>query len=206
MTTPAIVPPDVAALRAKFFPFTSPSGFTIKAVSVDELRAFLKTSFDSVFPDRGSGNPFQPDQERAEKMWPMMKLYEGCHQENFLFYDPSGEPVGWHMGEAEDPLTFYMRNTGVLPRAQNSGLYKVFFKQLISYLTAIGYERITSQHQATNRRILILKLKEGFDIAGMELTERWGPLVKLVKLLPTDRREAFYKHYGMLEHLDSKKS
>lgn len=205
MTNSPAAKPDLDVLRAKFFPFES-SGFTIKAVSFDELREFLKHNFNSVFPDRGANTPFQPDQLRAETMRPMLKLYEGCHQEHFLFYDKAGEPVGWHMGEAEDALTFYMRNTGVLPRVQNQGLYKVFFKQLIAYLKAIGYERVTSQHQATNRRILILKLQEGFDIAGMELTERWGPLVKLVKLLPNDRREAFYKHFGMTEHMEPRKS
>ena len=85
MTTSAAARPDLTTLRAQFFPFTSPSGFTIKPVSLDELREFLKLNFDAVFPDRGGHTPFQPDLARAEKMRPMMKLYEGCHHKHFLF-------------------------------------------------------------------------------------------------------------------------
>jgi hypothetical protein len=38
----------------------------------------------------------------------------------------------------------------------------------------------------------------------MEMTENWGALVKLVKILPRDRRETFYKMFGDSNHLDQK--
>jgi hypothetical protein len=77
----------------------------------------------------------------------------------------------------------------------------VFLSKYIDYLTACGYERITSEHQPTNTAVLISELKFGFSIAGMELQERWGTLVKLVYLIPEDRRRSFANKYGMIDHL-----
>lgn len=193
--------PDIEKIRERFFPYQLPSGFIIKAVPEEEMRAFLNTAFKDVFPESGEHPRFLLSPERREQLQPMYKLYKVLHHESFLFFDQNGSPVGWHMGEAEDMLTYYMRNTGVVPSLQNNGIYKAFLRRLTEYLTAIGYERISSHYQATNRRILIFKLKEGFDIAGFELTENWGPLVKLVKLLPQDRRESFYRQYGKLDHM-----
>lgn len=78
---------------------------------------------------------------------------------------------------------------------------KVCIKNFLKDLKEIGYERLSSHHQATNRAILITKLKFGFVIAGVELTERWGVLVKVIKLLRKDRRESFYKQFGLIEHM-----
>jgi GNAT superfamily N-acetyltransferase len=105
------------------------------------------------------------------------------------------------MGEADDAFTFYMRNTGILPEFRNRGIYRAFCERLTSYLAAIGYERISSHHKGTNRPILITKLKMGFSISGIDFNESWGPLVKMVKLLPADRREAFYRQFGSTNHL-----
>ena len=134
----------------------------------------------------------------------MKQRYAVLHHEWFLFLDPKGNPVGWHMGETEDAVTFYMRNTGILPKFQNHGIYEAFFSSFLAYLSEIGYERVTSQHQATNRRILIMKLKRGFDVAGLELTENWGPLIKLVRIIVPDRRLSFYRQYGRVEHYRAK--
>jgi len=131
-------------------------------------------------------------------------LYDTVHHEWFLFLDPKGSPIGWHMGEAEDFQTFYMRNSGILPEFQNRGLFTKFSETFARYLEELGYERISSHHKPTNRAILILKLKQGFDVAGMEMTENWGSLVKMVKILPRDRKEAFYKMFGDPSHLDQK--
>lgn len=196
--------PDITSLRQKFWPFTTSQGFTIRPCTADELRAFQKDHFAEIFPTRDGSVPFPTTAEIANRIRPMIDLCYGNHIEYFMMFDANGTPVGWHMGEAEDAITYYLRNTGFLPRVQNQGLYTSFAEHIEKYLTAIGYERLTSQHQSTNRRILIRKLKDDFDIAGVELTERWGPLIKLVKLLPRDRREAYARAYGSLEHIKTR--
>jgi len=192
---------DFAKIREKYFPLRLDNGFSVKAVDEKEMREFISTAFNKVFPRGSDYFCFQPDKERSAKGIPLRKLYNIIHHEWFLFYNSEGNPVGWSMGEAEDFQTFYMRNTGILPEHQNRGLYTGFARAIADYLRELGYERITSQHKPTNRAILILKLKQGFDVAGLEMTENWGALVKLVKILHHDRREAYYKMFGDTNHL-----
>lgn len=189
-----------ANIRKKHFPVKTAEGFTIRASTKNEVDAFCKKAFASVFAPQEGSLRFTPKGKRRAQNNVMRKRYEVIHHEWFLFVDPKGRPVGWHVGEAEDWATFYMRNTGILPEHQNKGIYDAFFAAFINYLGELGYERVSSQHKATNRRILIMKLKRGFDVAGLELTEGWGPLVKLVRLLTPDRRLSFCRQYGEMAH------
>lgn len=194
---------DQARIRRKYFPVKTQSGFTIVAAPKARVRRVMKRLFKTVFPRQKGSLNYAPSPARRGQLDEMRRRYDVLHHEWFLISDPKGRPVGWHIGEAEDAVSFYMRSTGILPAHQNQGLYADLLAALVPYLGELGYERITSLHKPTNRRILISKLKRGFDIAGMELTENWGPLVKLVKILPPDRRRAFYRQYGEEGHKPS---
>lgn len=187
---------DIESLRAKYFPFTLPKGYVVHPSTKDEVYAFQKLTFDEIFGKRDATQYFRVPEPRFAAAREMSNLYQKLHHEWFLFKTKAGEPVGWFMGEAEDFQTFYMRNTGILPEHQNQGIYTSFAAQLTKYIGEIGYERISSQHKVTNQKILISKLRMGFIICNLELTENWGPMVKLVKLLPKDRQDAFIKAFG----------
>jgi len=195
---------NVTGIRKKYFPLKTKEGFVINPATKEEVMAFFAEAYDKVFKRGGEYVCFRPSKERKELRAPLRSLYDVIHHEWFLFQTPKGEPVGWHMGEAEDFQTFYMRNSGILPEFQNRGIFTEFSKTYARYLEELGYERISSHHKPTNHAMLILKLKQGFDIAGVEMTENWGALVKMVKILPRDRREAFYKMFGDTNHLDQK--
>ncbi|OGR42637.1 MAG: hypothetical protein A2X35_01420 [Elusimicrobia bacterium GWA2_61_42] len=192
---------DMDALRQKYFPLKLKGGLTVRTATKKEVMDLIAKSYDKVFPDRGETPCFRLSPERRKKAQEFWKMYDVLHHEWFLFLDPKGTPIGWHMGEAEDFQTFYMRNTGILPKYQGKGIYGNFLKAFSSYLKALGYERISSQHKPTNKSILILKLKQGFVIGGFEMNENWGALVKMVKILPEDRRESFYRQFGDKVHL-----
>lgn len=196
-----VQPPDIDSIRPKYWPFTLPTGESIRAVSREDLETVSTRYFDEIFPSYKEGVPFHLSGARRDQVKPMSRLYDRVHRESFVFYSAKDEPIGWHIGDAEDMLTYYLRQTAIRPHAQAKGLYTAFCIRLSNYLADIGYERLTSCHQVTNRKMLIRKLKDGFVIAGLEITERWGPMVKLVKLLPEDRREAFYEAFGAAEHL-----
>lgn len=193
--------PDIDKVRKRHFPLKIKGGFSVVPATRKAVFAFLAKNYDKVFPDRGESPCFRMSparRKRAEKFW---KKYEVVHHEWFLFLGPNKQAIGWHMGEAEDFQTFYMRNTGILPAYQGHGLYGSFLNAFISYLGELGYERISSQHKPTNKSILILKLKQGFVIGGLEMTENWGSLVKMVRILPRDRRESFFRQFGDMAHL-----
>lgn len=185
-----------SSIRDKHFP-VSIGDYTIHSASPDELSSFSESNYDAVFPSRRDTPYFNPSGGRRDQIRKRQKAYRIIHHEWFLVkHSPTDATVGWAMGEAEDSVTFYMRNTGILPEHQNKGIYSTYTQALIKYLTELGYERITSHHKATNRRILATKLKLGFDIAGIEFTENWGPLVKLVLLTAPDRKVSFDGLYG----------
>lgn len=121
--------------------------------------------------------------------------YKPGHKEHFLFLK-KGEPVGWSTGETMDFMTYYMRNTGILPKHQNRGLYSIFLQTPTKYLEEIGYQRLSSQHSPDNRKMLITKVKAGFMVTEINLDERWGSLVRLTKFLKNDRAKAFSNCYG----------
>ncbi len=192
---------NIQSVRRKCFPLKIKGGYSIRVATKKEVMDLIAKSYDKVFPDRGDTPCFRMTPERRKKAQEFWKRYDVLHHEWFLFLDPKGKPIGWHMGEAEDYQTFYMRNTGILPEYQGKGLYGAFLKAFVPYLGSLGYERISSQHKPTNKPILILKLKQGFVIGGFEMTENWGALVKMVKIIPQDRRESFYRLFGDMVHL-----
>lgn len=192
---------DMDSMRRKYFPLKIKGGFSVRAATKKEVMDLVAKSYDKVFPGRGETQCFRMSPERRKSAEGFWKMYDVLHHEWFLFLGPKNEPIGWHMGEAEDFQTFYMRNTGIVPKYQGRGLYGAFLKAFTAYLGALGYERLSSQHKPTNKSILILKLKQGFVIGGFELTENWGALVKMVKIIPQDRRESFYRQFGDMVHL-----
>ena len=77
------------------------------------------------------------------------------------------------------------------------GIYSAFLAQLIGYLSARAYERLTTSHHPNNRAALIADLKVGFDIVGFEMHESHGPLVKMAYPIHRDRRQAFERVFSM---------
>jgi L-amino acid N-acyltransferase YncA len=136
----------------------------------------------------------KPGSKEALKMGPCRAEYAKIHSEYFLFYHKK-KVIGWFMGEMEDFETFYMRNTGVIPKHQSKGIYSAFLDQFIKYATELGYQRISSQHAPHNTKIYNLKMSKGFIIVGNENHERWGSLIKLVKFLNKEREKFFIKKF-----------
>jgi RimJ/RimL family protein N-acetyltransferase len=90
-----------------------------------------------------------------------------------------------------------MTSTGILPEYRRRGLYTAFLKGLLSYLYALGYERITSKHQLNNRAVIIAKLRAGFNILGVDADERWGAQVQLGYFFQDDRRRGFERAFSL---------
>jgi hypothetical protein len=90
-----------------------------------------------------------------------------------------------------------MEWSGILPNYRRRRLYSQFLEALIPYLTALGLERITSNHMGNNRPVLIAKLKAGFIITGVTLDERHGMLVWLAKFLVPNRERGFERAFSL---------
>jgi RimJ/RimL family protein N-acetyltransferase len=114
-----------------------------------------------------------------------------------VFYDSDGAPVGWLYGYQEDEETLFIDTVGLVPAFRGLGIYTAFLKQLIAYLGALGYERLTTSHHPDNRAVMIPELKAGFNIVGIELHEYCGPLIKMAYFFHDDRRQGFRRVFSL---------
>ncbi len=192
---------EIETARTKYFPMNLQQGYRVEIASREQLDIFMKEAFGKVFTS-ASELRYQISEAHRAEMKRLRDRYSVLHHEQFLIFDSENNPVGWFTGEAEDGVTFYLRNSGMLPEHQSKGAYAEFGIRFLKYLEELGYERVSSQHKVTNRRVLIAMLKNNFVIVGLELTENWGPLVKLVKHLRNDRSESFHRQFGAMEHMD----
>lgn len=182
-------------IRSKYFPFKISSKITCHISTRDEVLAAANKNYDAVFKDT-----FEP-KVKIKKYSPEWKglestsaEYRKIHSEYFIF-KLDGKIVGWFMGQLEDFETFYMRNTGIIPKHQNKGIYKAFLPHCLKYLKELGYQRVSSQHSPDNGRMFALKMNHGFIIVGSENHDRWGTLVKMVRFLDENRSKAYLKTF-----------
>lgn len=90
-----------------------------------------------------------------------------------------GKFAGWHFGRQDSPTNFQMTNSGVLPEFRRRKIYERLLDSVLEWTKAQGYQSVTSGHHPSNIAVIIPKLKRNFWIAGTELTEKYGLIVRL---------------------------
>lgn len=184
-------------IHAQFFPISLPAGVvgqlvdrTIVAAEIQELNAQIfrlhELRLFQVPPAR------QPDVHRLQQS------YAPSHPKCVVFYtEETHLPVGWFYSYREDAATTFIDTVGFLPAYRRQGLYTAFLPKYLAYVTALGYERVTTTHHPNNRAIMIAELKVGFNIVGLELHESHGPLIRMAYFVHIDRRTSFEHAFSM---------
>jgi ribosomal protein S18 acetylase RimI-like enzyme len=101
-----------------------------------------------------------------------------------------GELVGWSYGWQESAEKYYMCNTGILKEHRRKGIYTALLPEVLKILKAQGFQVAYSRHAATNNDVIIPKLRAGFVISGMEISDKFGTLVHLSYFFNDVRRRA----------------
>ena len=109
------------------------------------------------------------------------------------------EFCGWFTGNQQNAETFYMRNSAVLPRHRRKGLYTALMHEVLNRVEKMGFQIVLSRHCATNNSIIIPKLKAGFVITALELSDRFGTLVHLSYFFNKDRKRIMEFRSGDLK-------
>jgi ribosomal protein S18 acetylase RimI-like enzyme len=154
-------------------------GYTVRTMDFEELEPLLREHHPRVFSRRLD---FDLDaalgaEEKAaiealrNRLGSPFRLAVGVHR--------GDELVGWSFGVQESPERFYMINAGVLPEHQGRGIYSALLPRLLERIRAEGFQVAYSRHAATNNRVLVPKLRAGFVITGLEVSDRFGTLVHL---------------------------
>lgn len=96
-----------------------------------------------------------------------------------IFIRHAGEIIGWHTGRQTSPDQYQMNNTALFTEHHRKGIYTAFLKALLDLLRNEGFQHVISYHHPSNNNVIIPKLKCGFIITGMKLTDDFGTLVEL---------------------------
>jgi RimJ/RimL family protein N-acetyltransferase len=187
-------------IRERFFPMRLPLDVVARSMDREAAQASIKLFNHLIFApglkeEIGVFQAPKARQERVEQLWGM---HIDTHPEWIVFFDKCDEPIGWFYGYMEDEQSFFIDTIGLIPEFRNKGIYQAFLRQVIAYLEAVGYERLTSTHSPNNRGVLIAELKVGFNIVGLELDESRGPAVKVAYLFHEDRRRGFERVFSVI--------
>ncbi len=185
-------------IRAQFFPAQLPTG--ISALPITDVNVFWQTvepMMNAVFPAFGDIGAYEMPAGREANGRALAEVFAAAHHERFLMVDENQQAVGWSFGDMRDRETFFMTSIGLLPAYRQRGIYTAFSQRLLAYLSALGYERVVSNHQTNNRAVVIAKLKLGFNITAVNLDERWGAQVELTYLFQPDRRQGYERAFAL---------
>ncbi len=106
------------------------------------------------------------------------------------------EIVGWSLGTQSSSETYRMANSAVLPDHRRKGIYSALLRYTLDRLRSEGFQTVTSHHHATNNAVLIAKLRAGFILTGMEVTDNYGTLVNTTYFFDERRRHALGVRVG----------
>ncbi len=104
--------------------------------------------------------------------------------------------IGWTYCFQTDAETLYMCNTAIDPQHQRRGVYTALLAAVMQHAKDLGFQVITSRHKAWNNAVIIPKLKAGFIVSGVNISERFGMMVHLTYCIYEARRKAMMAKIG----------
>jgi len=117
-----------------------------------------------------------------------------------------GKLVGFCFGFQDCDSSFSMAASGVLPEHRRKGLYRFLAERMLEISKGMDFPQVSSRHVATNNAVLIAKLKLGFVVTGMELSETFGTLLQLTYFHHPLRRKVFHVRAGLARPDEQAKS
>lgn len=174
-----------------------PKGYEIKELSHEEFGPLWDKHASTIFDDNSQifrVYDWLSDQEKE-----LSKVLRGFMGNPYqlrlgLFYE--NDFVGWSAGHQESAETYYMRNSAVLPEHRKKGLYTALLKHTLKILEGKGFQKIYSRHSSTNNSVIIPKLKAGFTITSLEISDMFGVLVHLTYFPKELRRKMLVYRVG----------
>ena len=158
-----------------------PPGYVVKEVPKDEFFKDFEKLAPKIFSDNLDYETDDIDSKSTrEKIKNLSQQFISSTQYRIhLGVFHKNKLVGWSWGFQHNSFTFYMCNSAVLPTHRRKGIYTFLMQEIIKKVSQAGFTHIYSRHIVTNNEIIILKLRTGFKITSLELSERFGTLVHL---------------------------
>jgi ribosomal protein S18 acetylase RimI-like enzyme len=177
-----------------------PPNFEFKVLSNDDFQKYWNEWGPKIFDANSTSLDTRKVLSEEEKI-PLRELVKNTSQLiklNIGIFE--GEKFcGWFTGDQYNNETFYMRNSAILPEFRRRGLYSALLDDVIERVKELGFQIILSRHTTTNNDIIIPKLKAGFIITAIEISDRFGTLVHLSYFYNQTRRDVMKFRSGDLK-------
>ena len=174
-----------------------PIGYVIREMSAEEFGPLWKEHAPKIFDNNSQifrVFDYLSDDEKSKTK--DLQSFLGQQYQLRLGVFHNGEFAGWSAGHQESSETYYMRNSAILPEHRRKGLYTALLKRAVTTLSEKGFQKIYSRHSATNNDVIIPKLKVGFTISALEVTDMFGVLVHLTYFPKELRRKVMVYRVG----------
>jgi RimJ/RimL family protein N-acetyltransferase len=185
-----------AEVSQQFFPMVLQSGITGELVNRADKANEIRELNAQIF-SRPQLRLFNEPPEREATVQRLRQAYAPSHPECIVFYNDKHLPIGWFYSYRDDVASAYIDTVGFLPTYQGRGLYSAFLPKYLAYARLLELERVVTSHHPNNRAIMIVELKLGFNIVGLELHESSGPLIKMAYFMHADRQDGFREAFNM---------
>ena len=126
----------------------------------------------------------------------ILRTYLSSCYKLFIKITKGEKTIGWLFGRQTDDESFTMMNSGILKEYRNQGIYSKMLQEVLEILKQAGFQKVESQHQASNNQVIIPKLKAGFIITGLEVEDKVGMKVRLTCYLNEKRRDTLKFRIG----------
>lgn len=183
-------------------------GYVVREMSEKSFIEYQKPLGDIVFEEDHSIFPFElmSDVEKSKTSNLLENFYNDQYKLYLGVFDSNDEFVGWHFGYQESGQVFYMCNSAILEEHRRKGLYSGLLEHALAVLIEKGFQVIYSRHNATNNSVIIPKLKAGFVISSLEISDIFGVLVHLKYFTNNTRRKIMDYRTGQIKPDDELES
>lgn len=177
-----------------------PQGYRFVELPKDEFQEYWKKWGEIIFKANDTSLDLQRIYSEQEKN-DLRKL--GQNLSNLVDFNlcifKEDEFCGWFTGDQYSNDTFYMRNSAILPDHRRLGLYSALMFEVLKRTHELGFQTVLSRHVTTNNSIIIAKLKAGFVITALEVSDRFGTLVHLTYFFNETRKKTMRFRSGDLK-------
>lgn len=172
--------------------------YEVRELSFKEFEPIFKENRQKIFGGQFSFSPEEIYSDEVKEIQKKLAEHMGTPWRFCLGLYLKDQLVGWSSGRQSDREKYYMGNSAVFPEHRGKGLYKAMLKIVIECVAKEGFQIIWSRHTATNSKVIVPKLKTGFVISGMEITDNFGLLVHLSYFTDPIRRKMMDVRSGEL--------
>lgn len=188
-----------------FFPHPFSKGnFQAVPSTFSRTLHFLKKHFKNIYELEKNNNGFISEDYTSEKL----RYYEMAG-DFFEFRDiDHNKTIGIFIGTPIDWSSYYLRHASILPDYHNYKIYQEFIELLLYILKKHKVERVEGATSPSNLVVVHSLNKMGFNISGMELSERWGSMLRFVKFLSSKHESTFLNQFcvGTRPQLNQRKN